>query len=209
MRNREQSDVNRLDAVCTEHRRQLRTNPIVGSFPFRISSSGKEPFREVERMTAGGGRAEQITGSIVRFDGYDATVLTGDASALRDRRVSTHDVLQHSDAKERVENAVSKRQMGGVRGGEFDPLVVRSGFLERRNDFGQHPVDAMQLDLGNMQSPETDLGQAGATTDVQDSVSRSRPKRLRQKLGEVVVPPSLTQILQRGGLEAINRRNHV
>src|SRR5687767_13423100 len=98
--------------------------------------------------------------------------------------------------------------MGGVRSGKFDLLVVRSGLLKCRNDLGQHAVDAVQLDLGNMQSSETDLGQTGTATDIQDSVARPGTKRLRQKFSEVVVPPSFTQILQRGGLEAINRRNH-
>ena len=37
-----------------------------------------------------------------------------------------------------------------------------------------------------------------AATDIEDAVPRSRLQRLRQKLGEHIIPPRLAQVLERG-----------
>ncbi len=63
--------------------------------------------------------------------------------------------------------------------------------------------------LRNVQASKAHFRQALAAADIENAIAGPRPERFGEELGEVGGPPSLAQVLQRGGLESVDRRGHL
>ena len=115
-------------SVSREQRRQLRADPIVGPFPSRIGRRGKELARQIEGARAGVRGTEQIARGVVWLHSDDPAIAGRGPRELGNRGAGIDDVLEHGDAKQRIERAVAKWQPTGVGGRKPDPLVVRPRF---------------------------------------------------------------------------------
>ena len=107
-------------------------------------------------------------------------------------------MLKHGDRIQGIEDAVAEWQTAGIGSRELDSQIMGGRFLTRGEDFGENEIDTKEPDLRDVELTYCDLGQPLASTDIENAVSGSRLQRLRQKLRELVIPPRLTQVLERG-----------
>ena len=107
-------------------------------------------------------------------------------------------MLQHRDRIQGIEDTVAEWQTAGIGSRELDSQIMGGRFLTRGEDFRENEIDAKEPDLRDVEPAYCDLGQPFATTDIENAVPGSRLQRLRQKLRELIIPPRLTQVLERG-----------
>src|SRR5688572_13890148 len=114
-------------------------------------------------------------------------------------------MLEDRNAVGRIENAGLERQLQGVAGRQRYSLIVRGRLATSLQHLVRGDVDAGETDLRQVQTADGHFGQSLAAADVENPVTRTRTQALGEELGEIVVPPGLPQMLQRGRREAVDQ----
>ena len=182
--------------MTREERRESRAKCRIVHVAASRRDRGKELHRCAECNDPGRRRSVPVPRAVVRFYREDPATCSRDAGALTNRSIDVADVLQHGNTERRVEYTVSERQAAGVGRRESDPLVVRGGLLLREFHAINEQIDTDQTDLRDMKTPDTYLGRALSAADIENPITRPRSQGLREKLGEVVVPPPRAEVLQ-------------
>jgi len=182
--------------MTREERRESRAKCRIVHVAASRRDRGKELHRCAERDDPSRRRSVRVPSAVVRFHREDPATRSRDAGALTYRCIDVADVLQHGNAERRVEHTVSKRQAAGVGRRESDPLVVRSGLLLRELHAIKQQIDTDQTNLRDMKTPDAYLGSALPAADIENPITRPRSQGLREKLGELVVPPPRAEVLQ-------------
>ena len=182
--------------MTREERRESRAKCRIVHVAASRRDRGKELHRCAERDDPSRRRSVRVPSAVVRFYREDPATSSRDAGALTYRGIDVADVLQHGDTERRVEHTVSERQAAGVGRRESDPLIVRGGLLFRELHAINQQIDPDQTDLRDMKTPDAHLGRAFPAADIENPIARPGSECLREKLGEVVVPPPRTEVLQ-------------